>query len=191
MSTTHSHTASPHNEWRTQTPGHTGWARTAHAADPHKYYMVSVDTHGIEPNDYLEKRIEKKYLDRIPRMEIDEDGAQWTICEGMKPVLVKPGRNMKNTCRRWSRSKISICFSPTQSALRPKMCAATMPAPISNGVWPTRLRMALMPRLFSRIRACWPLARLTRFSRAPCSAPGTAGRLRPLAIIGRASCLWP
>ena len=93
MSTTHSHTASPHNEWRTQTPGHTGWARTAHAADPHKYYMVSVDTHGIEPNDYLEKRIEKKYLDRIPRMEIDEDGAQWTICEGMKPVLVKPGRN--------------------------------------------------------------------------------------------------
>ncbi len=93
MATTTPQTESPHNAWRQETPGHDGWARTAHADDPNKYYMVSADTHGIEPNDYLEQRIEKKYLDRIPRMEIDEDGAQWTICEGMKPMLVKPGRN--------------------------------------------------------------------------------------------------
>ena len=87
------HTASPNNAWRKHTPGHEGWARTAHADDPNKYYMASVDTHAIEPNDYLATRIDKKYLDRIPRIEMDEDGAQWTISDGMKPVLVKPGRN--------------------------------------------------------------------------------------------------
>ena len=86
-------TASPNNEWRKHTPGHDGWARTAHAGDPNKYYMVSVDAHAIEPNDYLATRIDKKYLDRIPRIEIDEDGAQWTISDGMKPVLIKPGRH--------------------------------------------------------------------------------------------------
>ncbi len=58
MATTTPQTESPHNEWRQETPGHDGWARTAHADDPNKYYMVSLDTHGIEPNDYLEKRIE-------------------------------------------------------------------------------------------------------------------------------------
>ena len=86
-------TASPRNAWRTETPGAAGWARTARAGDPHKYYMVSVDTHGVEPNDYLETRIEPAYRHRIPRVETDADGAQWTICEGMKPLLVKPGRN--------------------------------------------------------------------------------------------------
>lgn len=86
-------TASPNNAWREHTPGHAGWARTAHADDPNKYYMASVDTHAIEPNDYLATRVDKKYLDRIPRIEIDADGAQWTISDGMKPVLVKPGRN--------------------------------------------------------------------------------------------------
>ena len=85
---------SPNNAWRKQTPGHDGWAQTVHADDPNKYYMASVDTHAIEPNDYLATRIDKQYLDRIPRMEIDEDGAQWTICEGMKPMLVKPGRTI-------------------------------------------------------------------------------------------------
>lgn len=85
--------ASPRNAWRTETPGSAGWARTARAGDPNKYYMVSVDTHGVEPNDYLETRIEPAYRHRIPRVETDADGAQWTICEGMKPLLVKPGRN--------------------------------------------------------------------------------------------------
>lgn len=93
MSDTVPDNASPNNAWRKETPGHQGWARTAHATDPDKYFMVSVDAHCVEPNDYLQKRIEKKYLNRIPKMIVDEDGAQWTICEGMKPVLVKPGRN--------------------------------------------------------------------------------------------------
>ena len=74
MSTT-AQKQSPNNAWRKQTPGNDGWAQTAHAGDPNKYYMASVDTHAIEPNNYLATLIEKQYLDRIPRVEIDEDGA--------------------------------------------------------------------------------------------------------------------
>jgi predicted TIM-barrel fold metal-dependent hydrolase len=55
--------------------------------------MVSVDTHGIEPLDFLSQRIEKQYLDRIPRVRVDEDGAEWMITEGIQPMLVKPGRD--------------------------------------------------------------------------------------------------
>jgi len=55
--------------------------------------MVSVDTHGIEPLDFLSQRIEKQYLDRIPRVRVDEDGAEWMITEGLQPMLVKPGRD--------------------------------------------------------------------------------------------------
>jgi hypothetical protein len=87
------HTDSPRNAWRLTTPGQTGWTRTVRAGDPNKYYMVSVDTHGIEPLDFLATRIEQQYLHRIPRVEIDEDGAQWVITEGLQPTLVKPGRN--------------------------------------------------------------------------------------------------
>ena len=93
MAVTSSHTESPHNAWRQVTPGPQGWARTVRPGDPRKYYMVSVDTHGIEPLDFLSKRIEKQYLDRIPRVKVDEDGAEWMITEGIQPMLVKPGRD--------------------------------------------------------------------------------------------------
>jgi len=89
-----SQTDSPHNTWRQVTPGHSNWTRTARAGDPNKYFMVSVDTHGIEPTDFLAKRIEKQYLDRIPRVTVDEDGAEWMITEGIHPMLVKPGRDV-------------------------------------------------------------------------------------------------
>ena len=55
--------------------------------------MVSVDTHGIEPVDFLSKRIEKQYLDRIPHVVVDDDGAEWMVSEGIQPMLVKPGRD--------------------------------------------------------------------------------------------------
>src|SRR5262245_2282679 len=86
-------TDSPRNAWRQMTPGHSNWTRTARAGDPNKYFMVSVDTHGIEPTDFLAKRIEKQYLDRIPRVTVDEDGAEWMVTEGIQPMLVKPGRD--------------------------------------------------------------------------------------------------
>lgn len=88
-----SQTDSPRNAWRQATPGHSNWTRTARAGNPNKYFMVSVDTHGIEPMDFLAKRIEKQYLDRIPRVTVDEDGAEWMVTEGIQPMLVKPGRD--------------------------------------------------------------------------------------------------
>jgi predicted TIM-barrel fold metal-dependent hydrolase len=93
MSSSTPQSESPRNAWRQMTPGPAGWQRTARAGDPDKYFMVSVDTHGIEPVDFLEKRIDKQYLSRIPRLKIDEDGAEWLITEGIQPMLVKPGRD--------------------------------------------------------------------------------------------------
>ena len=82
------------NEWRLVTPGHDGWERTARPDDPRKYFMVSCDTHHTEPVEYLDA-IEPEYRERRPRIQVDEDGAQFLICEGSKPQLVKPGKKTK------------------------------------------------------------------------------------------------
>jgi hypothetical protein len=37
------------NRWRLQTPGHQGWPRTSHPADPNKFVMISADCHCNEP----------------------------------------------------------------------------------------------------------------------------------------------
>jgi len=81
----------PKNEWRTATPGHMGWERTAIPDDPKKYFIVSTDTHHTEPLDYLDS-IEPEFAHRCPRIEVDDRGAQFLISEGSKPQLVKPGR---------------------------------------------------------------------------------------------------
>lgn len=48
---------------------------------------------GVEPVDFLSKRIEKQHLDRIPRVTVDDDRAEWMVTEGIQPTLVKPGRD--------------------------------------------------------------------------------------------------
>jgi predicted TIM-barrel fold metal-dependent hydrolase len=113
-------TESPQNAWRQMTTGHEGWARTAWAGDPNKYYMVSVDTHGVEPLDFLEKRIEKQYLHRIPRVKIDEDGAQWLITEGIQPMLVKPGRNAQKHLLAREAFEEPDFFQPYTSRMEPE-----------------------------------------------------------------------
>ena len=72
------------NLWRTETPGPEGWKRTARREDPDKYLIISADTHANEPADLWAKRIDKKYLHRIPRVETDEAGKQWRITEGYR-----------------------------------------------------------------------------------------------------------
>ncbi|HUJ65043.1 MAG TPA: amidohydrolase family protein [Acidimicrobiales bacterium] len=84
--------ASPRNAWRTDSPGCEGWARSARPDDPHKLFMVSADCHAVEPALFLAERIEPEYRERIPRLETREDGSQWTITEGNRPALVKPGK---------------------------------------------------------------------------------------------------
>ncbi len=70
------------NRWRIKTPGHQGWKRSAHPEDPNKYFMVSADTHANEPAKLWSERLEKKYRERLPRIEVDANGVKWSISEG-------------------------------------------------------------------------------------------------------------
>jgi len=60
------------NQWRLETPGHSGWERTARPNDPNKYFMASCDSHTNEPADLWRTRLEPKYRDRIPKSEIED-----------------------------------------------------------------------------------------------------------------------
>ena len=77
------------NEWRLPTPGVEGWSRTARPDDPNKYYMVSADCHVTESLQFLE-RVDGDYADRLPHIEVGEDGAEFLITEGNRPQMVKP-----------------------------------------------------------------------------------------------------
>ena len=41
------------NRWRLDTPGHSGWKRTARPDDPNRYLMISADCHANEPGALL------------------------------------------------------------------------------------------------------------------------------------------
>ena len=70
------------NRWRLETPGHPGWNRTAHRDDPNKFLMISADCHANEPSNLWYERIDRKFKDRLPRIEVDENGVRWQISEG-------------------------------------------------------------------------------------------------------------
>ena len=70
------------NRWRLETPGHPGWKRSARPDDPNKYLMISADCHCNEPSNLWVDRIDRKYRDRLPRIEVDENGVRWQVSEG-------------------------------------------------------------------------------------------------------------
>src|SRR5882762_5525582 len=70
------------NRYRIETPGHDGWARSARADDPDKYLMISADCHANEPGSLWRDRIDAKYRDRLPHVEVDANGEKWFIAEG-------------------------------------------------------------------------------------------------------------
>ena len=70
------------NRWRLETPGHQGWNRTARADDPNRYLMISADCHCNEPAGLWHKRLDQKYQNRLPRIEVDANGVKWLISEG-------------------------------------------------------------------------------------------------------------
>jgi predicted TIM-barrel fold metal-dependent hydrolase len=78
----------PHNLWRRETPGATGWIRSARPGAPNKYFMFSSDCHAVEPATYLDG-IEPEFRGRIPRLETNSDGSQFLITEGNRPQRVK------------------------------------------------------------------------------------------------------
>lgn len=93
-------TESPRNAWRQETPGSTGWTRTARPDDPDKYLMVSADCHAQEPAAYLAEYIDLEFRDRIPRLERRDDGSEWMITEGNRPTMVKRGDTTPTVQRR-------------------------------------------------------------------------------------------
>ncbi len=72
------------NRWRLETPGHAGWTRTARPDDPNRYLLISADCHANEPTGLWLERMDKKYYNRLPRIETDENGVKWIIAEGMQ-----------------------------------------------------------------------------------------------------------
>lgn len=79
------------NAWRTDTPGHAGWTRTARPDDPNKYFIISADTHANEPANLWAERLDEKYRSRVPRIEVDKNGVRWQISEGFRPMKIRAG----------------------------------------------------------------------------------------------------
>ena len=77
------------NLWRLETPGLTGWSRSARPGDPNKYFMISADCHANEPAALWAERIDAKYRDRLPRVTTDANGVQWRVSEGHRPDRIR------------------------------------------------------------------------------------------------------
>ncbi|MBO0730612.1 MAG: amidohydrolase [Acidimicrobiaceae bacterium] len=105
---------SPRNAWRLDSPGCEGWARTARPDDPNKLFMVSADCHAVEPGPYLAERIDPEFRERIPRIETREDGSQWSVTEGNRPVLVKPAKSLEKAEAKPAKEKNNDALPWTQ-----------------------------------------------------------------------------
>ena len=101
----------PANAWRTETPGHAGWPRTAQPNDPDKYFMASADGHVQEPSDLWKQRMDARYHERLPGMVLDSKGNQFQKTEGFRPVRL---RNTKfegeDRLRNQSFASLSMCI---------------------------------------------------------------------------------
>jgi len=58
-------------------------------ASSNPYFIISADSHVNEPASLWAERIEPAFRDRIPRMEVDEQGQKWSVAEGLRPVRIK------------------------------------------------------------------------------------------------------
>ena len=77
------------NAWRTETPGHADWPRTARADDAAKYFMVSADGHVQEPNDFLASRMDESFHPRLPGVWMDAEGKPHQKTEGFRPLRLQ------------------------------------------------------------------------------------------------------
>jgi predicted TIM-barrel fold metal-dependent hydrolase len=73
------------NHWRTETPGHEGWLRSARPDEADKFFMVSADGHVQEPSDLWLTRIDEAYHHRLPGVVLDDSGNQLQKTEGFRP----------------------------------------------------------------------------------------------------------
>ncbi len=77
------------NLWRTETPGHDGWVRTARPDAADKYFLVSADGHVQEPRGFLSDRIAPEYHHRLPGVTIDAKGQQFQKTEGFRAAKLE------------------------------------------------------------------------------------------------------
>jgi predicted TIM-barrel fold metal-dependent hydrolase len=77
----------PENAWRLETPRPDDWCKSVRPNDGEKYYMVSVDTHMSPPPKLFAERIDAKYKDRLPRVEV-KDGKKYLVQEGCRPEQI-------------------------------------------------------------------------------------------------------
>ncbi|MGE0878324.1 MAG: amidohydrolase family protein [Acidimicrobiia bacterium] len=74
---------------RQATPGHDGWPRVATPGAPNKYFIVSTDCHIMEPANLYAERVDKRFRDRLPRVEVDAEGRRWAVQEGFSKQLIR------------------------------------------------------------------------------------------------------
>lgn len=72
------------NDWRLEAPEPRGWARDVTHDSVNKYFMVSVDSHLTHPRDLFVQRMDKKWHDLLPRIEIRE-GRKFMVVSGARP----------------------------------------------------------------------------------------------------------
>ena len=118
-------TESPRNAWRQTTPGPAGWARSPRPDDPNKYFMVSADCHANEPASYLAEHIEPEYLSRIPHLEVRDDGSQYSVTEGNRPMMIRPPDAVLASGRAASASTSPNASSPKTRCATPRAAPST------------------------------------------------------------------
>ncbi len=76
------------NQWRLVTPGSQGWERSPRPGDARKkYFMVTTDSHMTAPPTLFAERIDRKYIDRLPR-QIEKDGKKFMLQDGFTPTPI-------------------------------------------------------------------------------------------------------
>ncbi len=54
-----------------------------------EFFVVSADSHVHEPHDLWLKRIDARFRDRIPHIEVDDKGRKWFVVEGFRKAMVR------------------------------------------------------------------------------------------------------
>jgi predicted TIM-barrel fold metal-dependent hydrolase len=78
-----------HNVWRLDSPGSTGWLRSARPDAADKFFMASADGHVQEPSDLWATRMDAKFRDRLPGVIVGSDGAKFQKTEGFRPIRLQ------------------------------------------------------------------------------------------------------
>lgn len=53
------------------------------------FFVVSADSHVNEPPDLWAKRIDARFKDRIPHIEVDDKGRKWFVIEGFRKSMIR------------------------------------------------------------------------------------------------------